>query len=615
MRITLLLTRTLFISLVFLACFSCRKTNVTGANQGMDSSYTPIMLPELVTTQVAVFVVGDDQVSNPLEMFGYYGDQTFRPDYQPSFGYFYAGPQVVDKYLSHLGIESTLIPRSEPVQYKGFNAGGSSKDYVNFGYSHYVDAGNVANLGGGATLTLPGNGSIEFPDKAFDKSGLAMNYSFLVNYLDPSVPEFALNQPSLPFADQNGRRWFLESYGIYQINPILTSCNCNVISPAIRYEKEVVLRMPIPADRIATAPDSIETWHFTLDPGGLPHANNLYWQKNGMAYKRNGFYETETQDFGALNFAKPRDAVYIKLQLRTSNDIALPNTRFVVKNSTTEFAEGRTDMDGNALVLLPTGEDLYFNIINDHFYNYSNIQIPDISIGSFSMASTKKVVLPDRIDIGTLEGNVYNCDGSSFGNGLVLISQKNAKDNYVVPVTNGTFKTANWLNNDYSLTTLAFVHAGGDTAFITNTCLGSQYIKNVKRLQENFYSCTDANYLYCNFQIDGHSQTFSGSLDQSSPILTAKPIPGDIEITITDGTNGISFSMWILGDYYGVFSQGEPLIVNGVTCQYGADPELTIYRNDGVANGIMEGWLDVDYFDSNNTAHKISGNFRIKISG
>jgi hypothetical protein len=34
---------------------------------------------------------------------------------------------------------------------------------------------------------------------------------------------------------------------------------------------------------------------------------------------------------------------------------------------------------------------------------------------------------------------------------------------------------------------------------------------------------------------------------------------------------------------------------------------------DNAPDGIMEGWFAVDYFDSNNTAHQISGNFRIKI--
>jgi hypothetical protein len=614
MKITSLAFRTLFIPLALFASFSCKKNNGDGVNSESNLNYTPITSPELTTTQLAVYVAGNDQVSNPLYMFGYYGDQSYGPSYQPAFGYFYAGPQTVDKYLSHLGIQSTLTFSGEPVQYKGFNAGGSSKDYVNFRYSHYVNVGNVANLGGATTLTLPGNGSIEFPDMAFDGSGIAMNYSFLVNYLDPSVPEFALDQPSLPFADEKGRRWFLESYGIYQINPILTYCNCNIISPAIRYEKEVVLRMPIPANRIAAAPDSIETWHFTFDAGGLTHANNLYWQKNGMAYKRNGAYETKTRDFGALNFAKPTDAVYVTLQLRTTNDISLTNTRFVVKNSNTEITEGRTDMDGNALVLLPTDENLYFNIINDHFLNYSGIQTPDQNIGSFSRPATKKVVLPDRIDVGTLEANVYNCDGSSFGNGFVLISQLDAKDNYIVPVLNGAFKTANWLNVAYSFSTLTFMHTGGDTAFKINTCLGSPFIKNVKRLQENFYSCPDANYLYCNFQIDGQSQTFSGSMDQPSPILTAKPGPGNTAITMTDGTKGISFAMWILGDNFGHFSGGAPIMVNGIACQYGADPELTIYRNDNVPNGIMEGWFAVDYLDSNSKPHKMSGNFRIKIS-
>ncbi len=602
------------ISIALFPAFSCKKNNDRAENN--NPPFTTATPPELVRTNVAVYVVGNDQASNPLQMMGYYADQRFAAAYQPAFGSFCAGSQMVDKYLSHVGIQTTLTAAPyEPVQYKGFNAAGSIKDYVNFRYSHFVNAGNVANLGGAATLTLPGNGTLQFPEKPFDASGLAINYSFLVNYLDPSAKEFALNLPSLPFADEKNRRLFLQSYGVYQINPLLTSCNCNVLSPAARFAKEVILKMPIPADRLSTAPDSIDTWHLHLDPGGLLHAGALIWQRNGIAYKKNGFYETSTRDFGAINFAIPKDAVYITVQLRTSNDIALPNTRFVIRNSNTEITEGRTDMEGNALVLLPVNENLSFNIINDHFFNYSNIQLPDQNLGSFSQSSTKKVPLPDRSDVGTLEGKVYNCDGSSFGNGSLVISQKDAKDDYVVPVVNGKFKTANWLNVSFSVSTLSFLHAAGDTAFRISTCLGSQYKKNVKRLNENFYACPNADSLYCNFQVDGQAQTFSGSVNKSTPMLTAKPAPGHIAVSILDGSKGISFDMWILGDYFGYFSGSSPLMVNGVACTYGSDPELTIYRNDGVVNGIMEGWFAVDYFDANHVSHKLSGNFRIKISG
>jgi hypothetical protein len=362
--------------------------------------------------------------------------------------------------------------------------------------------------------------------------------------------------------------------------------------------------MPIPASRLVNAPDSIEAWH--LDPVALT------WVKSGMAYKKNGFYEKKITQLGVWNLAKTIDAAYVTLQLRTTNDMGLPNTRFVVKDINGEVAEGRTDMEGNALIFVPANEDLKLNIIDDHFYNYLNIQTPDWDLGSFSQATSKKIVMQDRVDIGTLDASVYYCDGTSFGNGSVLIYQTGAKDVYSVPIVHGKFRTANWLRDNFGDAILSFYDSSGNNAFDCKTYLGSEYITHVKRLNENFYGCLNAPFLYCNYDIDGQASQINGDINQSAPTLTAKPMQGYVQVTMQDGSKGISFGISWPEVPDGRFGE-VPLFVNNLQCSYGDNPEITLYRNDNVVDGFMEGWFIINYLDGANNLHKLTGNFRVKI--
>lgn len=596
------------LTLCLLSCLSCKKSSSSSNSNNDNTQLASTTPPKPVSTRLAVYAYNNTQAGNPLQVYTYNDGIQASFDYQAAYDGFFAGPLTLDKYLARLAYQTTITAGNPGFwQFKALNLSSDVKNYVGFNLLNFTNTGNAKNLGGPTTLNLPGGGTLAFPPGAFS-ADLDMRYDIYVNYLDPTATGFSAGLPGLPFADQGGKRRFLESYGLYQIRPILTYCNCTILSSEDLFAKEVTMQMPIPPGRLAGAPDSIEAWHL--------NAHTMVWEQSGFAYKKNAVYEKNIRQYGVWNFATPRDAAYVTLQLRMANDAALPNTRFVVKDNGYETAEGRTDIAGNALVLVPVNKTLAFNIIDDHFLHYLNLQPADQTIGRFTGGDTKKVVLADRNDIGTLEGTVYKCDGSSFGNGLVVISQKGAKDDYEVPVTNGQFKTANWLNLSFGDCKLSFMDANGNKSFEVNTYLGSQYITHLKRLKENFYACANADSLYCHYQLGNVANSFYGSVKQTSPVLEAKVTPGTTVITISDGSKGISFSMWILGGPTGVISTGLPLLVNNTTCRY--DPngtqELTIYRSDAGTSGFMEGWFVIDYLDAGNTPQKASGNFRIKIT-
>jgi hypothetical protein len=118
--------------------------------------------------------------------------------------------------------------------------------------------------------------------------------------------------------------------------------------------------------------------------------------------------------------------------------------------------------------------------------------------------------------------------------------------------------------------------------------------------------------LYCNYDIDGQASQINGDINQSAPTLTAKPMQGYVQVTMQDGSKGISFGISWPEVPDGRFGE-VPLFVNNLQCSYGDNPEITLYRNDNVVDGFMEGWFIINYLDGANNLHKLTGNFRVKI--
>jgi len=594
-----------FLPFLTLLLFACKKNDGHGG-YSIDKTTIAPPGPSPVNVDLVAYPYNMYQSSNPLYLANYNNGAQGSIDYVPDFQRFFAKALPLDKYLSHIEYDQMLMVNQLGFyQYKSFDVPGNARTYVGFKYLNYSLAGNINNSGG--ILNVDGNGKLSFPAQVFNSIGLDMRYNVYIDYLDPTTTDFSVSLPALPFADYNGGRWFLDSYGVYQIRPILTYCNCSVLGSSDLFGKEVTLEMPIPDSLQTNAPDSVEAWHL--------NAVSLLWEQKGYAYKKNGVYEKGLLQSGVWNFARPLAASYVTLQLRTTNDIALPNTRFIIKNNNYEVAEGRTDMDGNALVLVPANKTLSFNVINDHYVNYPLDVFPDQSIGSFPHTVAKKIVLPDRIDIGTLDGAVYNCNGGSFGNGSVLISQNGAKDDYVVPIVNGKFSTANWITDVIGTTKLSFRDASGATAFEVSTYIGSRYTVNQKRLKENFYPCANANYLYCNYQIDNTYYSINGDTSHASPVLINKMGQySGWNMVLQDGNKGISCYMSIT-NYEGDFDMALPLKINNADYKfdYSKNSEVVIYRNDAKPNGFIEGWFCIHYLDGNNASHTVTGNFRLKI--
>jgi hypothetical protein len=596
--------KTLFFIVFFIvltAAYSCRKNDLNdGENEGKGYTWTTESTP--VTARLVVYETGNDQASNPLQILCYDASPEYRMGYG---GFFSDGPLTMDRFLSGFRCRTTLTVKYRGFDvYKTFTALSGNTNYAEFKFIDPDYIGSAYNFGSGVTLALPREASLTVPPRAFGSADANTSYSMYAAYWHPSTKDYIVSLPHQPLVDADNKRWFLESYGVLLILPVASD---NTWTDAeFGGKEEALLRLPIPADRLATAPDSVAAWH--LEPG-------YRWLQRGVARKVNGFYEKRINLKGFWNFARPKDAVYLTLRVRTQDTIPVVNTRYVIKSYGDEVAAGRTDAEGNALALVPSGRPLTVDLENDHFSHWLNVQTNNVEIGSLQRASEKTVSLPDRTDISIVEGLVYTCDGKPFGNGSVEIAQPNAKDDYTVPIVNGKFTTAQWIAAGYAGARLTFLDAAGNRAFAVDSYLASPSKAHLKRLHVKYFACPDTAQLYGNFRIDSDRYVMSGTANSSGIALVAKTGPGGTDISLRNGNKGCTFSVWFGGGPSAVINQESPLIINNEVCTY--DPngisEMTVYRNDAVLTGIIEGWFAIDYLDPQNTSHTASGNFRVKI--
>jgi hypothetical protein len=110
--------------------------------------------------------------------------------------------------------------------------------------------------------------------------------------------------------------------------------------------------------------------------------------------------------------------------------------------------------------------------------------------------------------------------------------------------------------------------------------------------------------------------------DIQNPAITVTDYPSLQDILQINGPGGSimlqGYLRSILGNYLSTGGINLPtgIKVNGEVCTIASRDdggfELLITRRDANAGGIVEGWFNIFYRDSNNALHNISGNFRGK---
>lgn len=588
------------IAFAFLICLlymSCKKDNaVTDDNNNVIDTLMPGVIPAAtpINTAMEVYAIDNNQASHPLRVSV---DNVYFNYLSGALG-FSAGSLTADKYGCKMIAPPQLTADDEGYNnFRCFPITTAAKNYANIKALPLVLAGSLNYDNDSGTFPLTGGGEIYLPPYA--AGHISDGISVAAGYLYPGLNDYAVSNPCYSFADIDGKRKFLNSYGSYVLIPQAhNSMGYNVdFAPGAG----VSVKLPIPASMLGTAPDTIKTFNLV----------NGIWKLNGLAHKAGNFYEKTIDQKGLWNFAVPADGIYITLHLETEGHIIVANTRVKIKNGADEVADGRTNSNGDVLLFVPANKSLSMDVINDHFSNWSGINLSNLSLGSFSSSSEKTYTIPARVDLATYEGDVYNCDGSSFGNGSVLLTATGAKDNYIVPIVNGHFIFSNWLNYNGALSDLAIRDNAGNSLITYKLPYGDftgNVIPQEKIYHQKFYTCESAAKVYFNYQIDGTSYSISGDAGAATPSLTGTTT----HIHIDNNGSGIDFigGFNTVGNNY--FLNG--LSVNNGSCQFDDNTswsEIIISRLDPVG-GFIEGWLSIYYKDASNVSHQIKGSFRVK---
>jgi hypothetical protein len=564
---------------------SCRKGHLGKSQALPDTTSIPGSTP--VNTDLVVYLTNWMWDPGPT---GIRYNGVLLPSYMSGYS---TGMTSTDEYTSVVGVldpSNFLIPKVFPVT-------NAAKNYVDAMAYINLSSLNVLIYTGG-TYALPEGGNLILPNEPFGvPSSGALNRYMNFGYMHPADSNYTAMLPCYPFADDNGQRWFLSSYG---------TCYIESVADFAPPTGSAVLQIPIVASQQATAPDSIPVWN--LNSGN-------YWQKYGYAHRTGNFYSGAINHVGFWNFATERPGIYRTIHLQTPSEAPVVNTRIVLKDTIGEVADGRTDMDGNVQLFLPGDEPVNLELVSDQYNNWAKVNLSDQPITTSSTSSTWNFTVPDRQDLVMINGTAFNCDGSSLTTGTAVIANAAAWDNYSFPIVNGKFKMSEWINYGNNLGNIVLEDANGNPLDTTNIAMGSWYAPAGLTYNVNLYGCPNSSQLYCNYTLDGTSYSITGTTSSANPILTEAST--DIVKMVSNG-NGIMFQGWIdqiLGNYFwwsSIDSLPTGLQVNGVNYSFGPTCDLEISRDDSGPGGFVEGWFYITYADDNNVTHTTYGNFRVK---
>lgn len=396
-----------------------------------------------------------------------------------------------------------------------------------------ANTGNFAATSGG-TIILTGGGKLVIPATAItDAAGIA--YTGTVNiamtWIDPSSPDLAnILMGDLRGIQTNGEERGLSTYGMLGVEMTGTAGQALKLASG----KTAELTFPIPASLQSSAPATIDLWHFDE-----PTAR---WKQEGTATKTGNNYIAQVSHFSFWNCDAPFPLINLCMSFVGPANVpvvnSLNNLQIRIKrlvNGT--YAYGRTDYDGNLCGLVPKGETLLIEVLDQ-----CNQVIHSQNAGPFNVNTTLpaiSITIPSTNNLA-ITGTVKNCAGNNVTNGAVSIYVTGG-NYYSVPVTNGTF-------------TLNLLRCGGNTVNFSITAVdystlqqsvpvggsGTSGTVNVGSIQ----ACGTSSTEYIEWLLDGVPTNFASPPDfiNYSDTAIAGPFSNTTWISASRQNSGVNTS-------------------------------------------------------------------------
>ncbi len=353
----------------------------------------------------------------------------------------------------------------------------------------------TVNAPTGGTINSNGGASIIFPVAAFVTSTGAA-YSGTVNIYSRWINPTAANLPFIIPGDLrgvgiNGAENILETYGM--VGAELEDASGNSIK--IATGKKATISFPLPASLQASAPATIQLWHFD--------DATARWKENGTATKTGNTYSALVDKFsfwnvdvGSTNFIT---LDFTLINVTTNSPLVSISTR-IKRVSNGDNGYGTTNNAGFVSGLVPKNEALVLEVASG-----CNTIIYSQNIGPFNASISLgniNVLLPSSEYI-TFTGTLLNCNASPISNGYISLFTNNGSGFYVPTNTLGTFSFS-MLN--CSGNSVAYNYQGTDNATLQQSSvlngLASNGVNNLGNItacgvsQQTFYFLTVAGVTY-----------------------------------------------------------------------------------------------------------------------
>jgi hypothetical protein len=282
----------------------------------------------------------------------------------------------------------------------------------------------------GATVTIPGGASINFPANGIVSALNNTPYSGLVGvqayFLDPTAADFRSIMPGeLRGINLANQERGLQSFGMIAVQLVGGSSEALQLAPG----KTAFITMNIPTALAATAPATIPLWYFDEKMG--------LWKEEGVATKTGNTYSGQVSHFSFWNCDAPFPVTDFQATFKDQNNNPLARYRVELKtigDTVSIFGNGYTDASGRVSGKIPTGKALRMNVFNTcqnlvYTQNIGPFNAP-VNLGTITINTTAQVSF-------SMSGTAVNCNNQPITNGYAqaIIDQIIYRAN----INNGSF--------------------------------------------------------------------------------------------------------------------------------------------------------------------------------
>ena len=251
------------------------------------------------------------------------------------------------------------------------------------------------------------------------------NVKVFARYLDPTLLSTLDRMPGdLTAMNANDERVILTTYGMIAVE--LRDDNGNELQ--IKDGNKAEITMPVPADVLDTAPQTIPLWHFDENLGT--------WVEEGEATLIDGAYVGEVSHFSFWNCDDPSIMIHLSGSIFNRG---VPVSGVLVKITNTNdnvTGSGYTNGAGQFGGFVPKGEVLIIEI-----FDHCGVLLYTATVGPYEEDT---VLDPINLTVTSMQaivsGSVTSCEGTPSGATYVVIEQEEIT-NIVGLEDDNTFQT------------------------------------------------------------------------------------------------------------------------------------------------------------------------------